>query len=205
MLFGVWFPGGSILGLILLCHLEVGEVCGPATPNSSAEFLIQLAFAWLSPTVLVLVSGPARIFSVFCGCIYWLPDFTTVKQNGLYIGIEDPDFGVIGVCCRSPDCIERSEHASGSLNSFCHISVCTSIVLTDYATQAGKFWYLFNLLVIKKEWLVVGDVDAYFFCFADIDFQADFGSFAVQSLHFCPHVVERVCQQTYIIRVVESF
>jgi len=46
-------------------------VCGPATPTSSAKFLIQLAFAWLSPTVLGLTSGPARIFSVFCGCIYW--------------------------------------------------------------------------------------------------------------------------------------
>jgi hypothetical protein len=40
-------------------------------PTSSAEFLIQLSFAWLSPTVLGLISGPARIFSVFCGCIYW--------------------------------------------------------------------------------------------------------------------------------------
>jgi len=42
MLFGIWFPGGSILGLLLLCHLVVGEVCGPVTPTSSAEFLIQL-------------------------------------------------------------------------------------------------------------------------------------------------------------------
>ena len=32
------------------------------------------------------------------------------------------------------------------------------------------------------EWLVVGGVDVYFFCFDDTDFQADFGSFAVQSL-----------------------
>jgi len=67
MWFGVWFPGGSILGLLLLCHLVVGEVCGPATPTSSAEFLIQLAFAWLSLTVLGLISGPASIFSIFCG------------------------------------------------------------------------------------------------------------------------------------------
>ena len=44
-----------------------------------------------------------------------LPGFTAVKQNGLYIGIEDPDFGVVGVCCRSPDFIERSERASGFL------------------------------------------------------------------------------------------
>ena len=35
-----------------------------------------------------------------------LPGYTAVKQNGLYIGIEDPDFDVIGVCCRSPDCVE---------------------------------------------------------------------------------------------------
>ena len=48
-----------------------------------------------------------------------LPGFTTVKQNGLYSGIEDPDFGVVGVCCRSPDCIECYECASGFLNSFC--------------------------------------------------------------------------------------
>jgi hypothetical protein len=34
MLFGVRFPGGSILGLLLLCHLAVGEGCGPATPHS---------------------------------------------------------------------------------------------------------------------------------------------------------------------------
>jgi hypothetical protein len=39
-------------------------VCGPATPTSSAEFQVQLAFAWLSPTVLGLISGPARIFLV---------------------------------------------------------------------------------------------------------------------------------------------
>jgi len=69
-----------------------------------------------------------------------------------------------------------------ALRAFLILSVCTSIVLTDYAAQVGKFWYLLNLLVIKKEWLVVGGVDAYFFCFADIDFQADFGSFTVQSL-----------------------
>ena len=61
-----------------------------------------------------------------------LPGFTAVKQNELYIGTEDPDFGVVGVCCRSPDCVERSERASGFLNSFCHISVCSSIVLTEH-------------------------------------------------------------------------
>ena len=71
VLFWFWFPGDSILGLLLLCHLVVGEVYGPVTPpTSSAEFLIQLAFAWLLPTVLGLISGLARIFSVFCGCIY---------------------------------------------------------------------------------------------------------------------------------------
>ena len=44
-----------------------------------------------------------------------LPGFTAVKQDGLHIGIEDPDFGVVGVCCRSPDSTERSERASGYL------------------------------------------------------------------------------------------
>jgi len=38
-----------------------------------------------------------------------LPGFTAVKQDGLYVGIEDPYFGVIRVCCRSPDCVECSE------------------------------------------------------------------------------------------------
>jgi len=28
-----------------------------------------------------------------------LPGFTAVKQDGLYVGIEDPYFGVIIVCC----------------------------------------------------------------------------------------------------------
>ena len=55
MLLGVWFPGGSILGLLLLCHLAVGEVCGPATPTSSAEFLIQLAFAEIVVVVVVII------------------------------------------------------------------------------------------------------------------------------------------------------
>ena len=32
-----------------------------------------------------------------------LPGCTGLKQNGLYIGIEDPDFGVVGVWCGSPD------------------------------------------------------------------------------------------------------
>ena len=45
-----------------------------------------------------------------------LPGCTAVKQDGIWIGIEDPDFGVVGVCCRSPDCNERSERASGSKN-----------------------------------------------------------------------------------------
>jgi len=92
-----------------------------------------------------------------------LPGFTDVKQDGLYVGTEDPDFGVVAVCCRSPDCVERSERASAFLNSFCHICV-----LTDYVAQVGKLWYLLNLLVIKKERSVVGGVDAYFFCFVDI-------------------------------------
>jgi len=38
-------PEGSILRLLLLCHLVVSKVCSPATPTSSAEFLVQLAFA----------------------------------------------------------------------------------------------------------------------------------------------------------------
>jgi hypothetical protein len=52
-----------------------------------------LAFAWLSPTVLGLISGSARIFSVFCDAstdeklqlMYdgfgELPGVTAVKQN----------------------------------------------------------------------------------------------------------------------------
>jgi hypothetical protein len=80
-----------------------------------------------------------RTFELMYYCFGELPDCTAVKQDELYIGTEDPDFGVVGVCCRCPDCIERSERASGFLNSFCHISVCTSIVLTDYAAQVGKF------------------------------------------------------------------
>jgi len=67
-----------------------------------------------------------------------LPGCTGVKQNGLYIGNEDADFGVVGVWCGYPDCVERSKRASGFLNSFCHISVCTCIVLTDCAGQVGK-------------------------------------------------------------------
>jgi len=39
---GIWFPEGSILRLLLLCNLVVGEVCGPATTTSSAEFLVRL-------------------------------------------------------------------------------------------------------------------------------------------------------------------
>jgi len=108
-----------------------------------------------------------------------LPGLTTVKQDGLYIGIEDPYFGVITVRCRSPDCVDCSERASSFLDSFCHISARTSVVLADYAAQIGKFWYL---LVIEKKWLVVGGVYTYFFCFTGIDFQAHFGGFMVQSL-----------------------
>jgi len=68
-----------------------------------------------------------------------LPGFTAVKQDRLYVGIEDPYFGVIRVCCRSPDCVECSECTSSFLDSFCHISVCTSVVLADYAAKVGKF------------------------------------------------------------------
>jgi len=68
-----------------------------------------------------------------------LPGLTTVKQDGLYIGIEDPYFGVITVRCRSPDCVDCSERASSFLDSFCHISARTSVVLADYAAQIGKF------------------------------------------------------------------
>ena len=51
MLLGVWFPGGSILGLLLLRHLVVSEVCGPASPTSSAKFLIQLALHFIYMTI----------------------------------------------------------------------------------------------------------------------------------------------------------
>jgi hypothetical protein len=64
-----------------------------------------------------------------------LPGFTAIKQDGLYVGIEDPYFGVIRVCCRSPDCVECSKHSSSFLNSFCHISVHASIVLADYSAR----------------------------------------------------------------------
>jgi len=68
----VWglVPWGFHSRAAFRCHLVVGEVCVAHPPHSSsAEFLIQLPFAWLFPTVLGLISGPARIFSVFCGCI----------------------------------------------------------------------------------------------------------------------------------------
>jgi len=39
-----------------------------------------------------------------------LPGFTAVKQDGLYVSIEDPYFGVIRVYCRSPDCVKRKEY-----------------------------------------------------------------------------------------------
>jgi hypothetical protein len=67
-----------------------------------------------------------------------LPGFTAIKQDGLYVGIEDPYFSVIRVCCQSPDCVECSERASSFLNSFCHISVHASIVLADYTAQIGN-------------------------------------------------------------------
>jgi hypothetical protein len=41
---GIWYPEDSILRLLLQYHLVVGEVCGPATPTSSAEFQIRLTF-----------------------------------------------------------------------------------------------------------------------------------------------------------------
>jgi hypothetical protein len=68
-----------------------------------------------------------------------LPGFTAVKQDELCVGIEDPYFGVIRVWCQSPDCVECSERASSFLDSFCHISLRTSIFLADYAAQVGKF------------------------------------------------------------------
>jgi len=110
-----------------------------------------------------------------------LPGFTAVKQDGLYIGIEDPLL-VLLVYAVDLQTVECSECTSSFLDSFCHISVHTSVVLADYAAQVGKFWYLLNLLVIEKKWLVDGGVDAYFFRFTDIDFQADFGGFVMQSL-----------------------
>jgi hypothetical protein len=52
-----------------------------------------LAFAWLSPTVLGLISGPARIFLVFFGYIYWGKDDKRVKyfrlENYFAIQLED--------------------------------------------------------------------------------------------------------------------
>jgi len=63
--------------------------------------------------------------------------FTAIKQVGLCVGIEDPYFGVIGVCCRSPDCIECSERTSSFLNSFCHISVRASITLLIILPRRG--------------------------------------------------------------------
>jgi hypothetical protein len=111
-----------------------------------------------------------------------LPGFTAIKQDGLYIGIDDPYFGVNRVCCQSPDCVECSERASSFLNSFCHISVHASIVLADYTAQIGKFRYLLNLLVFEKKWLVVGGVDAYLFCLTNVNFQAEFSGFVMQSL-----------------------
>jgi len=42
---GIWFLEDSTLRLLLLSHLVVGEVCGPATRTSSAEFQVRLAFA----------------------------------------------------------------------------------------------------------------------------------------------------------------
>ena len=56
--------------------------------------------------------------------------------------------------------VEYSEHTTGFLNSHCHVFVCTSFVLTDYTVQIGKLCYLHNLLVIQKEWLVIGGMDA---------------------------------------------
>jgi hypothetical protein len=106
-----------------------------------------------------------------------LPGCTAIKQDGLYVGIEDPYFGVIRVCCRSPDYIECSERALSPLNSFCHISVRASIVLADFTAQIGKFRYLLKLLVIEKKWLVVGGVDASFFCLTNVNFQAGFSVF----------------------------
>ena len=67
-----------------------------------------------------------------------LRGFTAVQQDGLYVGIEDPYFGVITVRCRSPDCVDCSERACSILDSFCHVSVRNSVVLADYAAQVGK-------------------------------------------------------------------
>jgi len=77
MLFGVCLGGPVAWGFHSRAAFAVSpggrrSVCPSHPPTSSAQFLIQLSFAWLSPTVLGLISGPARIFSVFCGHIYWL-------------------------------------------------------------------------------------------------------------------------------------
>jgi len=68
-----------------------------------------------------------------------LPDFTAIKQDRLYVGIEDPYFGVVRIYCRSPDCVECSECTSSFLDSFYHISVHASVVFANYAAQIGKF------------------------------------------------------------------
>ena len=68
-----------------------------------------------------------------------IPGFTAVNQDGIYVGIEDLYFGVIRVCCRSADCVDCSERASSFIDAFCHISLCSYVVLADYAAQVGKF------------------------------------------------------------------
>ena len=70
MLFGGLVPrGGSILGLLLQCHLAVGEVCGPATPrflcriSDSTDLCLALAHSpwfdiWTGQNIFIL--GRAR-------------------------------------------------------------------------------------------------------------------------------------------------
>ena len=55
------------------------------------------------------------------------------------------------------------------------------LVLLEYALDL-QTPYLLNLLVIEEKWLVVGGVDAYFFCLTNVNFQAGFSGFVMQSL-----------------------
>jgi len=82
MLFRVWLPGGSILGLLLLCHLVVSKVCGPATPTSSAKFLIQLAWVNGSDDICLKVSSNSDLFlCIFVKCFLILNRIILLTVN----------------------------------------------------------------------------------------------------------------------------
>ena len=79
---GVWFTGGSILGLLLLCHLVVSKVCGPATPTSSAKFLIQLAWVNGSDDICLKVSSNSDLFlCIFVKCFLILNRIILLTVN----------------------------------------------------------------------------------------------------------------------------